>query len=378
MKILQTISGMGINSGGPTVCLYNLVKGIKNIGVDITLLTFQPGKNDALISTEDFIKTVKSPKENRYGWSTDFKNKMQQFKKADIIHANGLWQFTSHASSVFAHKNNIPYLISPHGMLYPEGLKKSALLKKIALPLYQRKDLEMATVIHATCKQEMEYIRELGFATHIAVIPNAIDIHIPQKIEKLKTDKKQVGFLGRFAPIKNLETLLEAWAETGKTKSDWELVLIGDGDPAYKNSLIQLAKKLAIENIRFTGFLKGEEKEITLQSLNYLVLPSKSENFGMVVTEALIREIPVLASKGTPWEELNTHNAGWWIEIGVQPLVQTLQKAMQMNDIERRIMGQNGRKLVEENYSIESVASKMIQLYQWILTEGEKPEFVNI
>ena len=97
----------------------------------------------------------------------------------------------------------------------------------------------------------------------------------------------------------------------------------------------------------------------------------------MVVPEALIREIPVIASKGTPWEELNTRNSGWWIDIGAQPLAETLNKALLLTETERRQMGQNGRQLVEENYAIEAVAKKMIRLYDWILEGGEKPEFVN-
>ncbi|KUK57182.1 MAG: Uncharacterized protein XD81_1681, partial [Bacteroidetes bacterium 38_7] len=167
-----------------------------------------------------------------------------------------------------------------------------------------------------------------------------------------------------------------AWSETGKYEPGWELVLMGDGETSYKASLVRLVEKLDIKNIVFTGFLNGEEKETALQSLNYLVLPSKSENFGMVVPEALIREIPVIASKGTPWEELNTYNAGWWIDIGVQPLVETLHETLNLSEEQRQQMGQNGRKLVEEKYSIEAVAAQMIQLYKWILNGGEKPQFV--
>jgi glycosyltransferase involved in cell wall biosynthesis len=106
------------------------------------------------------------------------------------------------------------------------------------------------------------------------------------------------------------------------------------------------------------------------------VLPSKSENFGMVVPEALLRKIPVIASKGTPWQELDTHNAGWWIDIGVEPLVKTLIEAMNMKPEDLGIMGKNGRLLVEQNYNIEVVSKKMIELYDWVLNKGSKPDFV--
>ncbi|MGQ9848371.1 MAG: glycosyltransferase, partial [Bacteroidales bacterium] len=81
---------------------------------------------------------------------------------------------------------------------------------------------------------------------------------------------------------------------------------------------------------------------------------------------------------GTPWEDLNTYRCGWWVNNDVETLAQTIQQAISLSDEERIKMGQNGRKLIIEKYSIEIVAMQMIQLYQWILNGGEKPEFVYL
>lgn len=378
MKVLHTISSMGVNAGGPTSCTYTLIKGLNEAGIIANVLTFNSEKNDRIISDENFIHTITLPSESRFGLSKEYKIALNLYKNANIIHANGLWQYTSHVSATFASKNNIPFVLSPHGMLYPAALNKSKWIKKILLKLFQFKDLEKATVLHATCKQEMEYIRSLGLKNPIAVIPNPLEILKDITSIKNNHSVKRVGFIGRFAPIKNIEILIKGWAQTGKNNPDWELVFIGDGAREYTLRLVKLAESFGIKNILFTGFLSGSIKEDMIRSLTFLVLPSKSENFGMVVPEALINEIPVIASKGTPWEELNTCNAGWWIETGIEPLVEALKKAMQLSDEERQVMGQNGRKLVEENYSIESVAAKMIRLYDWILKSGEKPEFVYL
>ncbi len=377
MNILHTISGMSINAGGPTTCLYNLVKGVTVSGIKTQILTFSPSKNDKLITKDVLIQTVHSPKEKRYGYSIAFKEALSRYENIDIFHTNGLWQFTTHIGAVYARKRKTPYIVSPHGMLYPEALKKSLLFKKTAMTLYQRKDLSHATVIHATCQQEMKHIRQLGFRNSIAVIPNAVEIPAVS-FNNNKKKKKQVGFIGRFAPIKNIEMLLRAWSLSGKSNPEWELVFIGDGEPSYCKNLHKLVHNLNIKNIMFTGFLSGDDKESALLNLDYLVLPSKSENFGMVVAEALIRKIPVIASNGTPWEELNIYNAGWWIDIGVLPLANTLNKALSLSESDRTKMGLNGRKLIEEKYSIQSVARQMILLYQWILGKISRPDFVMI
>ncbi len=374
MKVLHSISGLNLSSGGPSLSTWSLVTGLRYAEINAEIITYQ---DDRMIGKGAFIQTIKSPRFRRFGYSNilnDF------FRKADydLYHGHGLWQYPVHAMANSAYKKGKPYIISPRGMLYPEAKQKSTFFKMIAMYLFQKKDLRRATIIHTTCFQELSHIRNLGFLNPVALIPNSIEINIPPQIQGVKSGKQQIGFIGRFAPIKNIEHLINAWATTGRESENWELVLIGDGEFKYMQSLKRLAQTLGIVNIRFTGFLNGDEKEKALQSLSYLVLPSKSENFGMVVPEALIHEIPVIASKGTPWEELNTYNAGWWIERGVKPLVEALRQAMQQSDEERQLMGRNGRKLVEENYSIESVAAKMIQLYNWILESGEKPEFVYL
>jgi glycosyltransferase involved in cell wall biosynthesis len=108
------------------------------------------------------------------------------------------------------------------------------------------------------------------------------------------------------------------------------------------------------------------------------VLPTYTECFGIVVAEALACGTPVITTKGAPWSELLIRNAGWWIEIGVEPLVSALNEALRLTHAERRVMGANGRQLIEENYSIVNVGKKMIHLYKWLLHEAERPDFVQL
>lgn len=377
MRVLHTIPGMNIFSGGPTLSTYNLVKGLLMNNVQAFILTLVSKYNTQSFKDESFIRKIGKPISNRFGYSRYFKKSLEEYARVDIVHVHGLWQYPSHISVKYAYKNNIPIVVTPKGMLYPNALKKSKYVKKISLVLYQYNDLKKAKIIHTTCQQEKYHIRKLGLNLPIAVIPNPIEIK-EKKWSYNSLIKRRVGFIGRLDPIKNIEDLLRAWAISGKEKKDWELVLIGDGTSGYKNSLIRLTKELEIKNILWLGHLSGKEKEKIFSTFHFLVLPSISENFGMVVAESLQYEIPVIASKGTPWEELNTYKAGWWIDFGVEPLAQAINKAIKLPDADRFEMGKNGRKLVEQNYSIEIVAKKMIGLYKWILEGGEKPDFVEI
>ena len=376
MKVLHTIFGMSTANGGPTTCTFTLVKSLRK-ELEVSILTFSPPKGEELISEDNFICVVNTPKEKRFGYSYSFNKEISQ-RSPDVLHINGLWHYSSFASSKFAKKRNIPVVYSPHGMLYPEALKHSSYLKAIALKIYQRKHLADAAVLHATCMQEKQHLRNLGLKNPIAVIPNPIELNEFSSNQTQHNKVRRIGFIGRLDPIKNIEHLIRAWSKTGGQKEGWELVIIGSGNEKYTESLRFLAEDLSLSNIKFTGFLKGKEKKEVLNSLSYLVLPSKSENFGMVVAEALLQEIPVIATKGTPWEELNSHRAGWWIDEGVASLSKALLEAIDLSESERLEMGKNGRELVIQNYSVESVVEKMTCLYKWLLNQEKQPHFVYL
>ena len=380
MKVLQVISGMGLKSGGPTTCTYNLLKGLQEQGVSADLLTFDAEANDEIISRESFMKILTPPNNPRFGYSKELKEWLETHTDYDLYHTNALWQYASHAAAVKAQKQDKPYVISAHGMLYPEGLKKSKWFKKLALGLFQKKDLIKATAFHATSHKEMTYLRDFGLKQPVAVIPNAIDVNAFSKSNTVsKPSHRKIGFLGRLAPIKNLELLIDAWAKSKTATQNAELVIIGDGDEVYVEQLKSLIKNHNIDNITFTGFLSGKAQEVVMQELSYLVLPSKSENFGMVVPEALAREIPVIASKGTPWEELNTEQCGWWIDSELSSLSTTITEALNLDEAKRLEMGKNGRNLVENKYSKEAVSEMMTIFYEWILSKTkELPSFVHL
>jgi len=384
MKVLHTISGMSLKSGGPSLSALVLVSGLRDAGVEAEIVTYASGDGgDAPIATDDFIHFLPPPKSARYGYSEDLNKFFVANRQVDLYHAHGLWQYSSHGTAAWARRSKKPYVISPRGMLYPEGLRKSSLFKRIAMLLYQRADLLGASCIHATCEQEYRYIRECGVRKPpIAIIPNAIDISGIQSKERDDYGTRRLGFVGRFAPIKNLEALLKAWAMSDAVNTGWELVLVGDCEPDYRLALEELAfRKLGLSNVKFCGFLSGQAKEDVLQSLDCLVLPSKSENFGMVVPEALVRGIPVIASKGTPWRDLEgstvSGRCGWWVDNDIESMSLAIKQLMDLDISELIEMGRNGIKLVEGNFSSDATAVEMKHTYEWLQRADSIPDYVR-
>ena len=266
-------------------------------------------------------------------------------------------------------------------MLEPWSLSQSKYKKKLALFFFQKKDLQNASCIHATAPMEVESIRALGFKNPVAMIPNGINIsefplHMPEKSKK----PRKILFLSRIHVKKGIENLINAWKLLNSSfKESWVVEIVGNGDENYIQSLKELIIKEGLSSeILIKSPVFGVEKIKLFREASLFVLPTFSENFGIVIAESLASYTPVITTKGTPWEDLEKNNCGWWIGVGVEPLKKALEQAIGSSDKTLMKMGVNGRKLIEDKYSMASVAQQMLQLYQWILTKDNKPNFVDI
>ena len=375
MKILHTIPGLSISSGGPTTCTYNLLKGLRSQQIEADVLTFK-SKNatDKIIANDSFIKLIDNDSFSPLVYSQNFNQYLKRNNDYDLYHANALWTMPSHMTIKMAHKNNKPAILAPHGMLYPQALKVSKWKKDIIYRLFQKSDLENVNCLQATCMEEVNHIHRLNIKTPVAIIPNCLNLDLNIQPRLSPNTIRRFGFIGRLHSIKNIHLLLEAWNNIKPYSKETELYIIGNGDADYEKQLKIYIQNHNLTNIVFTGFIEQYKLKEIIPRLDYLVLPSKSENFGMVVPEALANGVPVLASKGTPWEELNTYKCGWWFNHN--ELSDILIEAIKLPESKRIEMGNKGRELVKNKYSMKKVSMQMERLYSWILTKENKPEFV--
>jgi glycosyltransferase involved in cell wall biosynthesis len=305
----------------------------------------------------------------------------------DLIHNHGLWMFPNVYARQAALSHGLPLVISPHGMLEAWSLKHSRTKKWLAWLLYEQKNLNNATVFHATSREEVNSIRQLGFQQPIVLIPNGIDVpkgnyqpskEVLTKLFPALTDKRWLLFFSRLHPKKGIDNLLYVWQELAVKYSDWHLVIAGPNLINYQEKLELLVKKMnLVENVTFTGMLSGEYKACALSNADLFVLPTHSENFGIAIAESLAYGVPVITTKGAPWQELETYKCGWWVEDNQEALMDALVEAMEMPANKRQEMGLKGRKLVEVKYSWQSIAKDMASVYHWILTGSEPPAYVQ-
>jgi len=293
--------------------------------------------------------------------------------KPDILHINGIWELPNTIIQRSAKRRNIPVIISPHGMLEPWIMKHNKLKKKVALWLYQDRSLRQASCLHATAPAEMENIRTLGYTNTMTVIENGISTaHLSLKKSWKRTHT--ILFLSRINPKKGIEFLIEAIAGLKAEIADYRIIVAGEGSPQYINTLKQKANGHGVgTRFSFPGGVYGDQKWELYRSADLFVLPTHSENFGIVIPEALACGTPVITTVGAPWKELRRRKCGWWIDIGTEPLKKTLREFLKLTEHELEQMGRNGSALVDEKYTAEAMGKKMIQLYKSQLGDSSVP-----
>ena len=365
MRILHS-GTLDVKAGGPAMSTYYTLYGLKQLGVEAEIIMYPLSPGGRLRGRDVEVHYATAPWEHKLAYSPRLKTEIAALGDYDLYHAQGVWQFPTYALADVARKRRKPYLITPRGMLYPQDIRKSSkFFKMLSLKWRLLDDLNRAACIHVTCREEMEYCRDLGVTAPIAIIPNPVEIK--EYTECKKDCIFRLGYLGRLSPRKNVEALIYAFAELGGKAKEAELLIIGGGDAGYEAFLKAEVARLRQKNVRFTGFLSGKEKDEAIASLTVLAMPSEFENQGNAVLEGLIRGIPCIATKGAPWEELSAHRCGWWTDYSQAAITEAISAALQTPVEELARMGQRGRRLAESNYAVEVVAGKMLALYNWLL-----------
>lgn len=365
-------------AGGPAMSTTQTLNGLTELGVKVELMAFPLEEGHEAVQT-NFTCTIlpKAPHFPRFAYYHGLSKQIDTLGIFDVYHAQGVWQYPTYCVASTARRHKKPYVITPRGMLYPQDIHKSNyLLKFLSLKLRLLDDLNKAACVHVTCHDELKYCRELGVVSPIAVIPNPIKMK-HYGLPNFKS-KRRIVYLGRLSPRKNVESLIYAFSESSKWSVDAELYIIGGGDKTYEQFLQSETERLGLTNIIFAGFLTGERKDEVLQQSHVLVMPSEFENFGNVILEGLIRGIPCIATKGSPWEDLSILECGWWIDYNQEAISAAVKEAVHCSDKRLLEMGQRAQNLVSEKYTTEQVALKMRELYQWLTDSADVPEFVDI
>ncbi len=286
--------------------------------------------------------------------------------QAEVVHLTGVYSYPVIPALAACRLLGRPLVWSPRGSLQRwEGSRRPQL--KAAWERACRLALPARGLLHVTSRAEAAESGPRMPGLDVAVIANGVDL-APVPSRSPRGRALRLLFLGRLDPKKGLENLLEACQQLERGTVPWQLAIAGDGEPSYARSLRARAQKLELEpHLRWLGHVTGEAKTAALADADLLVAPSHTENFAMVVVEALAAGLPVIASRGTPWAELETHGCGLWTDNRPASLAQAIARS---SDMPLEEMGQRGRAWVEREFAWPEIAQKMRQAYQGLVASA--------
>lgn len=360
MKIIHYIPSIDRIAGGTSTYMQVLGKELGKLA-EVHIITHASENPLPISNCEIHNVSVYNPINSR------FKNEVSKLFdviKPDLVHVNCCWMPACAFVQQMAQKRNIKVVLTPHGMLEPWIIRRHYWTRKLpALLLYQKAAIQNADCLQATAESEKENLLKLGYNSNIKIVKLGIDAEsIIMKTSWKKN--KQLLFLSRVHVKKGINYLIEAVDDLQKKLQGYKILVAGEGDADYVATLKQqIADKGLQEIIQLIGGVYGDKKWELFQTSDFFVLPTHSENFGLAIAESLASGTPVITTVGTPWNDLNSSNSGAWIEIGTQPLVETLRRFLSLSDGELEAMGKNGRKLIETKYSAKVMAEEMMKVY---------------
>ena len=392
MKIINIIENLDDTYGGPAKSVPYMCKYLNDIDIETEMLSVKYNKNEHNSIVDKYKLHWQSFRYNfvqKLRYSKGLKNYLNNCLKKEndiILHTHNSWNYIPYIAYKMSIRHNVPLIMAIRSSLYKWSLSQNRLQKQIALVLFQKSALKDATCIHITEPKELDAVRSLGIKTPVALVPNGVEFdefkNLKNKINskkslKLDVDKKYILFISRLHPKKGLEYLVNAWIKLAQVHRQWDLLIVGpEYDKQYIEEIkVNIKNNNLEERVIFTGMLKDQNRVDAFGASDLFALPSHTENFGIAIAEAMVAKLPVITTHGTPWQEIEKYNAGWWVELNQENIDNALEKALSCSDDELKQKGLNGYELIQK-YEWKYQAKKMKQVYEWVLGYANKPKFV--
>jgi glycosyltransferase involved in cell wall biosynthesis len=325
----------------------------------------------------------------RYGYTPHLARWVKQnASRFDVAVIHGLWRHVSVGGWLALRRAGLPYVVYTHGMMDPWFKRHYPLkhwLKQIFWTLWQGKVLRDAEAVLFTCEEERALAKDVFWGhryTERVVAYGASDTAPPgarfemefRRLVPALGSRRFLLFMSRIHPKKGCDLLVEAFATIAADFPDIDLVIAGPDQVGLRGKLELAARAGGIaDRIHWPGMISGSAKAGALQLCEAMILPSHSENFGIVVAEALAYARPVLISNRVNiWREVANAGAGLVADDTKAGTISLMRAFLSMPESDRKRMGSAGRDLYLSKFTPLAAAQDLERVLLTLRAEGKR------
>lgn len=334
-----------IKGGGPIVSTKNIIENLSE-KIDFYVLTSDRDLGDK-VPFMDITTNVWNQVGNANVMYVDSKNITFHFLKSimkseafDYFYMNSFFNFRFSILPILTKKIfksiNGRLVVAPRGEFSPGALKLKAAKKKVYINFFKQLNIHKMVTWHATAESEKEDIENaFGHHNDIRVATNLTANY--SKLVYEKSIGKKIGevklvFISRIHPKKNL---LQALNFISQVRGNVDFSIYGPiEDKNYWEKCQEIIKALpSAIKVTYNGLLNHEEIIPTFTNNHFFLFPTYGENYGHVISEALIGGCPVIISDQTPWRNLEEVNVGWDVPLmQEEKFITILQTCVDMDE----------------------------------------------
>ncbi len=354
-------------AGGPVQSVKNTATAMADNNMEVYILCSDKELDGTPISVErdkwvDYDKGIKVYYNSQPGSKSEVGNIIGEINP-DVIFINGIYSLP-YTIYPLLYKGAARKILSVRGMLHPGALSQKTLKKKIFLAIFKLRGLHHKAEYHATADDEQLYVYDhFGSDKKVWVVPN-----LPNVLPYLQPVVKEKGNLrlvtvSLISPMKNILLVLRALQHA---KANITYHIYGPvKDAKYWEECKSIIAQMPVNiSVVYKGEMLPHLVHETLRDYHYFVLPSKSENFGHAIYEALSSGRPVITSHNTPWNGLETARAGYNINPEDVKLFTTLvEKLSEVDNNDYTLASANAKKYIEQQYNIDNIKERYREMF---------------
>jgi len=367
--------------GGPVLSVSRVCEGLVQQGVDVRVITTNAGLPNipapqlGVPQNVNGVEVIYYPVDKQGG---PIKSRLlidslpDHMAWADVLHMSSIWQPLGLPVQHAAHGAQVPVIQCLRGALGPYSWRRGWWKKLPYFLFFERPLLQRAAAIHCTTAQEAREIKWLRLEPKIQVLPNPIDLSQFYSDPSIRVDWRrknrihdnEVLFVvaGRIHHKKGLDLLPKALQSI--RNYPWQLLIIGDDSDGSGIRLRRALKSYGLlDKCHWFSSVPSADLLGPLNAADWLLLPSRHENFGNIVIEALACGCGVAVSNSVGVQESLAPCPGFrkgirstkiWTSILIDLLVSHRP-------------GSVSERWVKEKFSQQAIVSQLLPLYDRII-----------